>query len=63
MKYQVIKSMTDANILLDLGNPIKKIDRDRNNKKFLIFLFDNTNKLKQDLAELNAKRKKDSDLD
>ena len=62
MRYQVIKSMTDANILLDLGNPIKKIDRDRNNKKFLIFLFDNTNKLKQDLAELNAKRKKDSDL-
>ena len=62
MRYQVIKSMTDANILLDLGNPIKKIDRDRNNKKFLIFLFDNTNKLKKDLAELNAKRKKDSDL-
>ena len=62
MRYQVIKSMTDANILLDLGNPIKKIDRDRNDRTRLIFLFANTDKLKQDLAELNAKKNKDSDL-
>ena len=62
MQYQVIKSMTDANILLDLGNLIKKIDRDRNDRTRLIFLFANTDKLKQDLAELNAKKNKDSDL-
>ena len=62
MQYQVIKSMTDANILLDLGNLIKKIDRDRNDRTRLIFLFANTDKLKQDLAELNDKKNKDSDL-
>ena len=62
MQYQVIKSMTDANILLDLGNLIKKVDRDRNDRTRLIFLFANTDKLKQDLAELNAKKNKDSDL-
>ena len=62
MQYQVIKSMTDANTLLDLGNLIKKIDRDRNDRTRLIFLFANTDKLKQDLAELNAKKNKDSDL-
>ena len=62
MQYQVIKSMRDANILLDLGNLIKKVDRDRNDRTRLIFLFANTDKLKQDLAELNAKKNKDSDL-
>jgi hypothetical protein len=48
-EIQVIKSMNDANKLLDLGHQIKKIDRDRENRDYLIFLFWNSEKLQQDL--------------
>jgi hypothetical protein len=48
-EIQVIKSMTDANKLLDLGHQIKKIDRDRENRNYLIFLFRNNERLQQDL--------------
>jgi len=49
---QVIRNFSDANILLDRGHKIIKIDRDRRNRDFLIFLFDNNDKLQQDLKEI-----------
>ena len=52
-EVQVIKSMTDANKLLDLGHQIKKIDRDRENRDFLIFLFKNNEKLQRDLKQIS----------
>lgn len=52
-EIQVIKSMNDANKLLDLGHQIKKIDRDRENRDYLIFLFKNNEKLQQDLKEIS----------
>lgn len=48
-EVQVIKTMTDANKLLDLGHQMKKVDRDRENRDYLIFLFWNSEKLQQDL--------------
>ena len=44
--------MTDANKLIKLGNTLMEIDRDRNNRKYLIFLFENTKKLNADLKKL-----------
>lgn len=52
MKVKVIKSMTDANKLIELGNPLLKIDRNRFNRNYLIFLFENTKKLNNDLNNL-----------
>ena len=49
---QVIRNYNDANILLERGHKIIKIDRDRRNREFLIFLFENNVKLQQDLKEI-----------
>ena len=49
---QVIRNFSDANILLERGHKIIKIDRDLRNRRFLIFLFENNDKLQQDLKEI-----------
>ena len=54
----VVKSMRDANKMLDLGNQIKHIDRDINNRKYLIFLFYKTDKSIKDLENITLKNKK-----
>ena len=38
-KVQVVKGFNDANVLLEKGYRILKIDRDRNNGEYLIFIF------------------------
>lgn len=53
----VVRSMTDANKMLDLGNQIKHIDRDINNRKYLIFLFYKTDKSINDLNNITNKNK------
>ena len=55
MKKKVIKSMTDANKLIKSGNALLEIDRDRNNRNYLVFLFDDTEKLNKDLQSLTKK--------
>ena len=52
-KLQVIKGMTDANRLLKRGFTIVKIDRDKNDRSKLIFIFENTEKLQNDLKEIS----------
>jgi len=52
-EVQVIKTMTDANKLLDLGHLMKKVDRDRDNRDFLIFIFWNSEKLQSDLKNIS----------
>lgn len=52
-EIQVIKSMNDANKLLDLGHQIKKIDRDRKDRDYLIFLFWNSDRLQKDLKTIS----------
>ena len=54
----VVKSMRDANKMLELGNQIKHIDRDINNRKYLIFLFYKTYKSIKDLENITLKNKK-----
>ena len=54
----VIRSMRDANKMLELGNQIKHIDRDINNRKYLIFLFYKTDKSIKDLENITLKNKK-----
>lgn len=53
MNIKVIRSMTDANKLIEMGNSIIKVDRDRNNRDFLIFLFYDTEKFRKDLVLIN----------
>ncbi|EPB8173243.1 hypothetical protein ACRTAL_002421 [Clostridium perfringens] len=49
---QIIRNYNDANKLLDKGNKLIKIDRDRNNRKYLIFIFEKTDKLMKDLKDI-----------
>lgn len=49
---QVIRNYSDANVLLEKGHKIIKIDRDRRNRNFLIFLFVNNKKLQEDLKAI-----------
>ena len=53
----VIRSMRDANKMLELGNQIKHIDRDINNRKYLIFLFYKTDKSINDLNNITKNNK------
>ena len=53
MKYKVVRNYNDANKLLQKGYTIKKIDRDRNNRDFLIFLCEE--QITNDLENLNKK--------
>ena len=55
MKYKVIRNYNDDNKLLALGHKILKIDRDRNNRDYLIFLFENNDKINKDLENINKK--------
>ena len=56
----VVKSMRDANKMLELGNQIKHIDRDINNRRYLIFLFYKTDKSIKDLENITLKNKKNN---
>ena len=51
-KVQVVKSFNDANVLLEKGYRMIKIDRDRNNREYLIFIFEYSDELRKDLKEL-----------
>lgn len=55
-RVQVIKSMTDANRLMDRGNKMVKVDNDKYCEGKLIFIFENTEKLQQDLAEISNRK-------
>lgn len=53
---QVIRNYNDANILLDKGHKIIRIDRDARNRKYLIFYFSNNKQLQSDLAEITPSK-------
>ena len=55
MKYKVIRNYSDANKLLALGHKILKIDRDRNNRDYLVFLFEKDDTIDKDLNNINNK--------
>lgn len=53
MNIRVIKSMKDANKLINLGNHLLGMDRDRNNRRYLVFLFEDTEKFRIDLKSIS----------
>ena len=52
VKYKVVRNYNDANILIEMGNKLLKIDRDRNNRDYLIFLFEYNDKVIKDLNKI-----------
>ena len=56
MNIQVIRNYNDANILLNKGHQIIKIDRDKRNRRYLIFLFQNSDRLQNDLNEITISK-------
>lgn len=55
-KNQVIRNYLDANKLLQKGHKIISIDRDINNRRYLIFIFENSEQLQSDLKEITLQR-------
>jgi chemotaxis protein CheY-P-specific phosphatase CheC len=55
-KTKVIRSMTDANKMLDKGHKIIGIDRDIQNRSFLVFIFEKTDKLMEDLKAITPNK-------
>lgn len=53
---KVIRNYNDANKLLSKGHKLIKIDRDYNNRKYLIFLFEKDKTLLSDLDEITKER-------
>jgi len=52
---QVIRNFNDANYLLDKGHRIYSIDRDRRDRRYLIFYFVNNEQLQKDLKDITPK--------
>ena len=52
VKYKVVRNYNDANTLIEMGNKLIKIDRDRNNRDYLIFLFEYNDKVIKDLNKI-----------
>ena len=52
VKYKVVRNYNDANTLIEMGNKLLKIDRDRNNRDYLIFLFEYNEKVIKDLNKI-----------
>ncbi|MBE6066194.1 MAG: hypothetical protein E7211_00620 [Clostridium lundense] len=54
---QIIRSYTDANKLIAKGYEMLKIDRDKNNRTYLIFIFKNSDELQDDLRKITVENK------
>ena len=52
MKYKVVRNFNDANKLIDKGYKVLKIDRDKRNRDYLVFLFEYSNELLADLDKI-----------
>lgn len=57
MDTQIIRNYMDANLLIHMGNQCKGIDKNKKDNKYLIFFFDKTPKLVDDLNILTQRRK------
>lgn len=52
-EVQVIRNYNDANKLIQMGNPVLMIDRNKFDRTKLIFVFEKTKKIIEDLRNLN----------
>lgn len=53
---KVIRNYNDANRLLSMGHKIVKIDRDKYNRSFFVFIFEQDKTLIDDLNSLTKKQ-------
>lgn len=53
-KIFVCKSMTLANYLIEHGSLLKRIDKDQESKRFLVFLFEKDEKLIKNLEKWSS---------
>ena len=56
-RYLVVRNYNDANILLEKGYQILKIDRDRDDRLKLIFLFENDKNILKELKNISNNKK------
>lgn len=56
-RYLVVRNYNDANILLSKNYQILKIDRDKNDRTKLIFLFENNKNILKELNNISNKKK------
>ena len=55
---QIVKNMSDANKLLEMGYTIKRIDRNVTDKSKCVFFFNYVDGIKQALDSISEKYKK-----
>lgn len=53
MKLKLVRNFMHANALLDMGHKLIRIDRDKNDRSFMVFLFEANNTIISDLRKLN----------
>lgn len=53
---KIIRNYNDANLLLDRGHKIVQVDRDRRDRKYMIFIFEKNEQLLKDLEEITPKK-------
>ena len=53
---RLVRSFTDANKMMDLGHRMIKVDKDRNNSDYLVFIFENDITFRKDLDKLSEER-------
>ena len=56
MKYKVVRNFNDANKLIDKGYKVLKIDRDKRNRDYLVFLFEYSDNLIDDLNKITINK-------
>lgn len=52
MEYKIVRNYQDANKLIDKGYRMLKIDRDKRDRNFFVFLFEYSEGLISDLKKL-----------
>lgn len=58
MVYKVVKNYNDANTLLELGFNLIKIDRNRNDRTKLVFMFEEDSRIDEILKTISLVKKK-----
>lgn len=53
MKLKCVRNFLHANRLLDLGHKLVRIDRDKRNRNYMIFLFESNETIIEDLKKMN----------
>lgn len=53
---KVVRNYNDANVLIEKGYKLLKIDRNKNDRRYLIFIFEYSEELIQELRDLSLNK-------